>query len=171
MERCIEKYGGLVWSIAKRHIADHSSAEDVVQETFMDLWKSAGRYNPGVASESTFVGLLARRRAIDLVRKQSRQPATEPMPDGEALPHASDEPNPAMRCERADVRSALAALPDQTRQLFTLHFDEGLTHPEIADKVGLPLGTVKTQLRRGLIEVRNTLRRLEGGESPTAAAQ
>ena len=171
MERCIAEYGGLVWSIAQRYIKDHSSIEDVVQETFMDLWKSAKRYDPKVAAESTFIGMLARRRAIDVVRKQSRRPETEPMPEADSLPHATDEPNAAVRCEREDVRTALATLPEQTQTLFALHFDEGMTHPEIADKTGLPLGTVKTQLRRGLIEVRNTLRRLEGGTLSPAAAQ
>lgn len=164
MERCIDFYGGLVWSIARRHVNDSSLVEDVVQEIFMDLWKSAGRYDPKLAVETTFIGTLARRRAIDAVRRRSRQPATEPLPDFDSLDHAATEPDPSMRCEREDVRTALTDLPDQTRELFALHFDEGLTHPEIADKTGLPLGTIKTQLRRGLIQVRNTLRRLEGGE-------
>lgn len=164
MERCIDYYGGLVWSIARRHVSDPSLVEEVVQDIFMDLWKSAGRYDPKLAVETTFIGTLARRRSIDALRRRSRQPVTEPLPDVESLTHAAPEPDPALRCAREDVRVALTHLPEQTRELFTLHFDEGLTHPEIAAKTGLPLGTVKTQIRRGLIEVRNTLRRLEGGE-------
>lgn len=170
MDNCIVKYGGLVWSIALRYVKDRSSAEDVVQETFTDLWKSAKRYDPSVATECTFIGMLARRRAIDFARKQSRQPLLEPLPDAEALPHASTEPSAAVRCESADVREALKQLPEETQRIFALHFDEGMTHPEIAEKTGLPLGTVKTRLRRGLIEVRTLLRQLDGEERLSTAA-
>jgi RNA polymerase sigma-70 factor (ECF subfamily) len=164
MEQCVTKYGGLVWSIARRYTKDHSSAEDIVQETFTDLWKSAHRFNPATAAETTFVGMLARRRAIDYVRKESRQPLLEPLPEAESLPHASPETSPALRCESQDVREALKQLPQETQQIFSLHFDEGMTHSEISKKIGLPLGTVKTRLRRGLIEVRNILRQAESAQ-------
>ncbi len=164
MEQCVTKYGGLVWTIARRYTKDHSSAEDIVQETFTDLWKSAHRFNPATAAETTFVGMLARRRAIDYARKENRQPLLEPLPDAESLPLASSEASAAVRCESEDVRVALKQLPEETQQIFSLHFDEGMTHPEISEKTGLPLGTVKTRLRRGLIEVRNILRQAESGQ-------
>ena len=167
MKQCVTKYGGLVWTIARRYTKDHSSAEDIVQETFTDIWKSAHRFNPGTAAESTFVGLLARRRAIDYARKENRQPLLEPLPDAESLPHASSEPSATFRCESEDVRQALKKLPEETQQIFSLHFDEGMTHPEISEKTGLPLGTVKTRLRRGLIEVRNILRQADGVQPST----
>ena len=169
MDHCITKYGGLVWSIARRHVKDHSAAEDVVQETFTDLWKSAKRYDPAIATECTFVGMLARRRAIDFARKESRRPLLEPLPEAESLPYATTEPTAAVRCESENVRAALRELPGETQQIFSLHFDEGMTHPEIAEKTGLPLGTVKTRLRRGLIEVREKLRRLDGAQSSISA--
>ena len=169
MELCISKYGPLVWSIAKRHVQDHSSVEDVVQETFTDLWTSAKLYNPGIATEATFVGLLARRRAIDYARKESRRPQLEPLPDAESLPHATIDSASVLHCESEDIRTALKELPVETQQIFSLHFDGGMTHPEIVEKTGLPLGTVKTRLRRGLIELRNKLRHLESGlKSPSA---
>jgi RNA polymerase sigma-70 factor (ECF subfamily) len=161
MEHCITKYGSLVWSIARRYVKDHSSAEDVVQETFTDLWKSAKRYDPAIATECTFIGMLARRRAIDFARKESRRPALEPLPEPDTLQHPAVESAAPVRCESEDVRKALEQLPPDTQQLFSLHFDEGMTHPEIAEKTGLPLGTIKTRLRRGLIDVRDILRRLE----------
>lgn len=167
MEQCITKFGPLVWSIAKRHVQDHSALEDIVQEAFTDLWKSAKRYNPAIATESTFVGLLARRRAIDFARKESRRPQLEPLPDANSLPHASIESSATLRCESEDVRAALKELPEETQQIFSLHFDEGMTHPEIVEKTGLPLGTVKTRLRRGLIDLRNKFRRLDSGQSPS----
>jgi len=171
MEHCLTKYGGLVWSIAQRYAKNRSSAEDIVQETFTDLWKSAGRYDPSVATEITFVGMLARRRAIDFARKESRQPILEPLPDAESLPHVSPEPSAALSCESQDVRDALKQLPEETQQIFSLHFDEGMTHPEIVEKTGLPLGTVKTRLRRGLIDVRNILHRLEGVQPSLSSAR
>jgi RNA polymerase sigma-70 factor (ECF subfamily) len=171
MEDCLTKYGGLVWSIAQRYAKDRSSAEDIVQETFTDLWKSAGRYDPAVATESTFIGMLARRRAIDFARKESRRPIFETLPDAEALPHVSPEPSAARSCESQDVRDALKQLPEETQQIFCLHFDEGMTHPEIVEETGLPLGTVKTRLRRGLIDVRNILHRLEGVQPSLSSAR
>lgn len=162
MELCINRYGNLVWSIAQRYVKNRSSLEDVVQEIFTDLWKTAKRYNPAIATESTFIGMLARRRAIDCARKESRQPQLEPLPDSESMPHVADEPSASMRFDGEQVRAALNILPEETREIFSLHFDEGMTHPEIVERTGLPLGTVKTRLRRGLIEVRNHLRHAEG---------
>jgi RNA polymerase sigma-70 factor (ECF subfamily) len=165
MQQCITQYSGLVWSIASRYVKNHTCVEDVVQETFTDLWKSANRYDPAVASESTFIGMLARRRAIDFARKQSRQPQFEPLLDAEFLPHSSTEPTPFIRGESADITAAIQELPEETRHIFSLHFDEGMTHPEISEKTGLPLGTIKTRLRRGLIEVRNKLRNANSGHA------
>jgi RNA polymerase sigma factor (sigma-70 family) len=169
MDHCINKYGNLVWSIAQRYVKNRTSAEDVVQETFTDLWKTAKRYDPAIATECTFIGMLARRRAIDFARKESRRPQHESLPEVDSITHASDQPTAAMRCDSQQVRAALEILPEDTRQIFSLHFDKGMTHPEIVEKTGLPLGTVKTRLRRGLIEVRNHLRRLEGAEASIPA--
>ncbi|NNE90650.1 MAG: sigma-70 family RNA polymerase sigma factor [Verrucomicrobiales bacterium] len=170
METCISVYGGLIWSIALRYADDRSQAEDVVQETFMDLWKSAGRYDAAVASEKTFVGLLARRRSIDYMRKQRRQPPSEPLMAAESLPEELPEGSGERRVEHAAVLEMLKELPEATRELFTLHFEQGLTHPEIVERTGLPLGTVKTRLRRGLIELRNRLRHLDGPHSNPLSA-
>ncbi|MBU6300196.1 MAG: sigma-70 family RNA polymerase sigma factor [Verrucomicrobia bacterium] len=166
MQDCISRYGGLVWSIAERHVRDRSSTEDVVQETFTDLWKSANRYNPAIATEVTFIGMLARRRAIDFVRKASRRPQLEPLCPSDTLHHPDSMRSDAVRWEGEAARKALKQLPPDTQELFFLHFDEGMTHPEISEKTGLPLGTVKTRLRRGLIEVRDILRRT-GGSQPS----
>lgn len=164
MQQCISKYGPLIWSVAKRYVQNHSSLEDIVQETFTDLWKSAKRYNPDIATESTFVGLLARRRAIDYARKESRRPQLEPLPDAELLPQAVIESTASFRCESEDIRAALKELSEETQKILSLHYEEGMTHPEIVEKTGLPLGTVKTRLRRGLIDLRNKFRRLDSSQ-------
>lgn len=169
MELCIKKYSGLVWAIAKRYVRDHSSAEDVVQETFVELWKSAKRYDPAIATESTFIGMLARRRAIDYARKESRRPQLEPLPDAEALTQLTTEPSVTVSANGEDVRSVIKQLPDETQKIFSFHFEQGMTHPEIAEKTGLPLGTVKTRLRRGLIEARNKLQHLGAAQLSNSA--
>ncbi|HEY1068798.1 MAG TPA: sigma-70 family RNA polymerase sigma factor, partial [Pirellulales bacterium] len=74
VDECLARYGGLVWSLARRHTNNTSDAEDAVQEIFIDLWRSAARFNPQAASEATFVAMIARRRLIDRRRKQSSAP-------------------------------------------------------------------------------------------------
>lgn len=166
MDKCISRYGGLVWSIAQRYVRNRSAAEDVVQETFTDVWRTAKRYDPSIATECTFIGMLARRRAIDFARRENRRPQFEPLPEAESLSHLSAQPSSAINCKSENVRRAIKLLPEETQRIFQLHFDDGLTHPEISEKTGLPMGTVKTRLRRGLIEVRDKLRHLEGAEQP-----
>ncbi|QTN31050.1 sigma-70 family RNA polymerase sigma factor [Akkermansiaceae bacterium] len=170
MEHCIKRYGNLVWSIALRYVKNRSSAEDAVQETFTDIWKSAKRYDPSIATECTFIGLLARRRCIDFARRENRSPRFEPFPEIVEIPHSFIDSSSAIRCDGLQVRAALQILPDETQRIFSLHFEQGMSHPEIVEETGLPLGTVKTRLRRGLIEVRNHLRRIDGANPSTTAA-
>jgi RNA polymerase sigma-70 factor (ECF subfamily) len=158
MEECITRYGSLVWAIARRSISDTSEAEDLVQEVFTEIWKKAASFDPSIASESTFVGMIARRRAIDFLRRIGRRPGFEALDALDSFPQPVSETSSVV-CDAEAVRSSLASLPDDTRQLFHLFFDDGFTHPEIAEKTGLPLGTVKTRLRRGLITLREQLQR------------
>jgi len=159
MNRCITQYGGIVWAIARRYIKDTAEAEDLVQEVFTEVWKKSGTFNPAIASESTFIGLIARRRAIDFLRRSGRRPDFEPLSAAESLPQPVFQ-NHSVTCDPETVRTSLANLPPDTRQLFHLFFEDGFTHPEIAEKTGLPLGTIKTRLRRGLITLRDQLQRL-----------
>lgn len=158
MNECIDRHGGLVWGIVRRSLKDLTAAEDLVQEIFTEIWKKAGAYDPTVASETTFIALVARRRTIDFLRRQGRQPNFEPLENAWAIPE-STQPSPALNCDTEAVKSSVATLPDETRQLFHMFFESGYTHPEIAEKTGLPLGTVKTRLRRGLITLREKLSR------------
>ena len=160
MNECIDRFGGLVWSIVKRSVSNTTDAEDLVQQIFTEVWKKAGTYNPTAASETTFVALVARRRTIDHLRKTGRQPDIEPIEAAASVPAAgADETN--LNCDAEAVRASLAHLPADTRHLFQLFFEQGCTHPEIADKTGLPLGTVKTRLRRGLLTLREHLVRAD----------
>ena len=168
MDLCISRYGAIVWAIAKRYIKDTSEAEDLVQEVFTEIWKKAASFDRAIASESTFVGLIARRRAIDFLRRQGRQPGFEPLTAAESLPLPTSE-SCSITCDPETVKSSLANLPSDTRQLFHLFFENGFTHPEIAERTGLPLGTVKTRLRRGLITLREQLQRIGISNSQAAS--
>ena len=159
MDLCITQFGGIVWSIVRRYIKDSAEAEDVVQEVFTEVWKKAASFDPTIASESTFIGMIARRRAIDFLRRQGRQPGFESLAAAESFAQPTAEIS-SIVCDPETVKTSLANLPADTRELFHLFFDAGFTHPEIAEKTGLPLGTVKTRLRRGLIVLREQLQRI-----------
>jgi RNA polymerase sigma-70 factor (ECF subfamily) len=168
MNLCIDRYGGIVWAIAKRYLKDSAEAEDLVQEVFTEVWKKAASFDPKVASESTFIGLIARRRAIDFLRRLGRRPDFEPLSAAEAMPLPTAA-NCSVACDPEIVKSSVASLAEDTRQLFNLFFEEGFTHPEIAEKTGIPLGTVKTRLRRGLIALREQLQRAGISTPPQAS--
>jgi RNA polymerase sigma factor (sigma-70 family) len=158
MNLCIHHYGNLVWGIVRRYVKDLSEAEDLVQEIFTEIWKKAASYDPQVAAESTYIGLICRRRSIDFLRRQGRLPEFEPLTAAESVP-LPEAASPSVTFDPETLKSSVAGLPAETRALFHLFFEDGFTHPEIAEKTGLPLGTVKTRLRRGLITLRDQLRR------------
>lgn len=163
MRTCIENYGGLVAGIVRRYLSSPCDIDDVVQEIFMEIWEKADRYDPGRAKEATFIGLLARRRSIDAVRKLSRQPDLKPLTEEMDLMMTTE--SSGMGVDRDRVQLAIKTLPARTRELFQMHFQLGMTHPEIAEKTNLPLGTVKTTLRRGLLELRKTIKNTAGKEA------
>ena len=157
MQACMDRFGGLVWSLARRVTRSTAEADDAVQEIFVDLWRSASRFDPSIANETTFVAMIARRRLIDRGRRRQRRP------DAAALPEAAQPAAPALpdRTERREeVGRATAAFeqlrPEQQRVL-QLAIYHGRSHEEIARATGLPLGTVKTHARRGLIKLRQIL--------------
>lgn len=155
MERCIENFGPLVWTIVSRRVRDRGAAEDLTQEIFTEVWKMAGRFNPLLGSETTFIGMIARRRAIDWCRSRRGLPELEGISAAAGLPDLTRPPGEAMDGEA--LWRTLDHLPAETRRLFALHFEQGMTHGEISETTGLPLGSVKTRLRRGLIEARRLL--------------
>lgn len=161
MENCVDTFGPLVWSIVRKRVRDQTAAEDLIQDIFVELWKTAPRFDPTLGSETTFVAMIARRRAIDWVRKQEHSPKTEPLADHGG--YSADRAPDGAGLDRETLWQALAVLPEETRRLLALHFERGMTHQEISDQTGLPLGSVKTRLRRGLIEARTTLQHLGAG--------
>jgi RNA polymerase sigma-70 factor (ECF subfamily) len=157
MRECMDRFGGLVWSLAKRLSPTTADADDAVQEIFVDLWRSAGRFDPSIGSETTFVAMIARRRLIDRGRRRSRRIDAAPLP--EAPPAA---PGPTVdRTELAEeagrAEAALRQLRPEQQRVLQLSIFHGCSHEEIARATGLPLGTVKTHARRGLIRLRGIL--------------
>ncbi len=157
MQACMDRFGGLVWSLARRSAAGASDADDAVQEIFVDLWKSASRFDPSIATETTFVAMIARRRLIDRGRRRQRRLDTAALPDS-AQPTAPAEPDvPAKSEEAARAAAALERLRPEQQRVLQLSIYHGRSHEEISRATGLPLGTVKTHARRGLIRLREIL--------------
>jgi RNA polymerase sigma-70 factor (ECF subfamily) len=150
---CLARYGGLVWSIARRF--EGHDAEDAVQEIFLDLWKSAARFDPSIASEAAFVAMIARRRLIDRRRTRQRRPTTETM--GSEPPIADHARGPDSCAEASQAARALDRLRPEQRHVLLLATCHGLSHGEIAERTGMPLGTVKAHARRGLQSIRAAL--------------
>jgi RNA polymerase sigma factor (sigma-70 family) len=150
---CIARYGGLVWSIARRF--EGGDAEDAVQEIFLDLWKSAARFDPRIASEPTFIAMIARRRLIDRRRMRQRRPTTEAMAREPAV--ADHARGPDSCAEASQAARALDRLRPEQRHVLLLATCHGLSHGEIAAQTGMPLGTVKAHVRRGLQSIRAAL--------------
>jgi RNA polymerase sigma-70 factor (ECF subfamily) len=162
IRECLARYGNLVWSIARRF--DPSDAEDAVQEIFLDLWKSAARFDEAIASEAAFVVMIARRRLIDRRRMRRRRPATEQLP--EVPTHVDPSASPATCVEASQAARALDALRPEQRQVLVLSTCHGLSHGEIATQTGMPLGTVKAHARRGLLSIRAALLGVDQGDLP-----
>ncbi|MEO1584196.1 MAG: sigma-70 family RNA polymerase sigma factor [Planctomycetota bacterium] len=159
VEDCLDRYGGLVWSLARRMCPTRDEAEDAVQEIFVEVWKNAGRFDASIASEVTFIAVIARRRLIDRRRKAGRRPdesslIEETVRDG----GTSRVSGPLELGEEAEVaREVLSELSEEQQRVLQLSIFYGQSHEKIARSTGLPLGTVKTHARRGLIRVRDIL--------------
>jgi RNA polymerase sigma-70 factor (ECF subfamily) len=167
VKQCIDEFGGLVWAIARRMTRSRADAEDAVQEIFVDVWRSASRFDAAQGSEKVFVTTIARRRLIDRIRRGRMNS----MMDGE---EALDDPRFAeagnqgeIRAEAERAASVVARLRPEQRKVLRMGLLEGLTHSEIASATGMPLGTVKTQMRRGLIQVRQWMKI----DNPTVPAE
>ncbi len=155
---CLDRYGSLVWSVVKRAWNDAATVEDVVQEIFIDVWNSAARFDPEKASEATFIATIARRRVIDRRRRAGRAPVEEPVEEVEMSFEDRGLSGVDMGDEARLAREALEALKPDQRRVILMSVVDGLTHSEIATATGLPLGTVKSHIRRGLEQTAQELR-------------
>lgn len=174
IDELLSRYGGLVYALARRFCYEPSEIEDAVQEVFMAVWQSAGRYDAALGSEETFVAMVTRRRLIDRRRRSARR--AMPTVDADLGALVADAggggpgrlgvtdahaPDPATSGEESeDLQRALRLLrtlrPEQ-QQAITLSVFHGLSHEQIAALTGMPLGTVKTHVRRGFIALREAM--------------
>ena len=159
LEVLYDRYEKMAYSLALRITTNSSTAEDVVQDAFLGVWRNAALYVAGRGSVKTWLLSIVHHRAIDAIRR--RQPVSE-LPDGDDMPliggTAPDVwPEVAANLDRAAVQAALGALPDVQRVAIELAYFGGLTQAEIAARTGAPLGTVKSRMRLGLLALRRAL--------------
>ena len=157
VQDCLKAYGGLVWALARRMLRNSDDAEDAVQEIFLDVWKNAGRFDPAQSSETTFIAMIARRRLIDRIRSSGRRISADALDDVQAEPAVRSDQTMQMTLEAGDAVKAINALRPEQRQVLELSIVQGLSHQEISDTTGMPLGTVKTHARRGILQAREFL--------------
>ncbi len=157
VQDCLKTYGGLVWSLARRMLRNSEDAEDVVQEIFVDIWKNAERFDASQSSETTFVAMIARRRIIDRIRYSARRISPDSFEDVLVEPTNRGDQTIQTSVEANEAAKALAALRPEQQQVLQLSIVEGLSHQEISDATGMPLGTVKTHARRGILQAREIL--------------
>jgi RNA polymerase sigma-70 factor (ECF subfamily) len=164
IKECMDRFSGLVWSLARRLAGNSAEAEDAVQEIFIDVWRSAGRFDPSIASETTFIAMIARRRLIDRGRRRARRPEVAAIPETIESDAPTFDPAEVEEAAKAAL-SAMERLRPEQRKVLELSIQFGRSHEQIAGTTGLPLGTVKTHARRGLIRLREILAE-EGIEPP-----
>jgi RNA polymerase sigma-70 factor (ECF subfamily) len=157
MQQCMDRFGGLVWAIARRMTRSRADAEDAVQEVFVDVWRSARRYDPAQGTEKVFVATIARRRLIDRIRRGRLMQYTVDETALDDVRFAEPGTEGEIRVEAERAARAVARLRPQQQRILRMGLLEGMTHSEIAGATGLPLGTVKTLMRRGLIQARQWL--------------
>jgi RNA polymerase sigma-70 factor (ECF subfamily) len=157
VQECLKLYGGLVWSLARRMSPNTDDAEDAVQEIFIDIWKNADRFDDTKASETTFVAMIARRRLIDRLRKTNRQPNVDSLEDILVEPSNRVDREMQISIEAKEAAKAMENLRPEQQQVLNLSIFQGLSHQEISNLTGMPIGTVKTHARRGLIQIREIL--------------
>ena len=137
-------------------LRDEALAEDAVQEAFLGLWRSAGSFIPERAKASTWILTLVHRRAVDLVRREQRRRA-EPLEGVPEPAEGSAEEAAWLRLDRERVQAALASLPDQQREAIELAYYGGYSQSELAERLGQPLGTIKSRMFSGLARLRELL--------------
>jgi RNA polymerase sigma factor (sigma-70 family) len=151
-----DRFGRLAYRLAFRILRDRALAEDAVQEAFLAVWRSADAYKRERAKPSTWILTVVHRRAVDLVRREQIRRG-EPL---EVAPEPSvgavDE-DAMLRDRRAAVQKALTELPGEQRQALELAYYGGLTQSELAERLGVPLGTVKSRMFAGLGRLRELL--------------
>ncbi len=151
-----DRFAGLMIATAKRILGDRGGAEDLVHDVFMEVWRNCDNYEASRGSVRTWILVRLRSRALDRLRSASvrREVATEDVAPNEPAPESDD---PSLAPDRAAVRAALAELPAEQRTVLELSYFHGLSSSEIAERMGSPLGTVKSRTAAGLAKIRSAM--------------
>lgn len=157
MNECLLRYHGMVARLARRYLRLAEDVEDAVQDVFIDVWRSAERFDPSLGCEPSFVATVARRRLIDRLRRRSRRLEIEATALCDEVPAEEETDLVALGDEFDRARSAMQELRPEQRRVLELSLLEGQSHSQIAAGTRLPLGTVKTHARRGLSRLRGIL--------------
>jgi RNA polymerase sigma factor (sigma-70 family) len=158
-----DRHAALLFALIVRILHDRAEAEDALQDVFIRVWQRAETYNPVFGTPIAWLVRIARNRAIDRLRRRAASPATEP---AAAVVHDVEDHTPgpdrmAMTGEqRRVINGALSVLAPDDRRLIECAFFEGYTQTELAERFGLPLGTVKTRIRRGMQTLRDQLQQI-----------
>jgi RNA polymerase sigma-70 factor (ECF subfamily) len=154
MAQLYDRYSGVVYSVALRVLGDTAAAEDILQDVFMQLWRNPNLFDANRGSLPGWMAVIARNRSIDALRK--RRPEDE---ISDVVVSVEPDLVQGIEWSRAldKIRGTLGTMPPAQRSALEMSFFEGLTHSEIAEKTGEPLGTIKTRIRAGLVALRQAL--------------
>ena len=160
--RLFEEFGPQIRHYMMRHGADAASAEELAQETLLAVWRKAAQYSAAKGTPATWMFSIARNLRIDRLRREvCWQELSDDVAEGTPSEEAPPDATASERERQARVQAALSALPDDQRDVVTLAFVEGLAHHAIAERLSLPLGTVKSRLRLAYQKVRAALEDLK----------
>ena len=151
------RWGPMIYTAARRVLGDVAEAEDVTQQVFVGAWRGRGNFNPELGSMPAWLMGQARNRIVDRQRGRARDARLTQAAVRE-LAVAADVPSPESIIDRLLLADELALLPDPRGTILQLAFYEGQTYPQIADRLDLPLGTVKSHARRALLQLRKRMR-------------
>lgn len=154
-----QRYGGLAYSLAMRIVGDLHGAEDVVQESFLNVWRMAGSFNIRRGSAKTWLLSVVHHKAIDTCRRRRRLPLDNPNPDLILPPLEVEDvwEEVANNLDREVLTAALSQIPEEQREAIEMAYFGGYTHREISQLKQVPLGTVKGRIRIGMEKLRDLL--------------
>lgn len=167
LETLYDRYGVLTYSLALRVLGDPHDAEEVVQESFVNVWRAAKTYRSDRSSVRSWLLSIVHHRAIDKLRRRQSRIQPVALDDEMTIPDQADVwQEVAQRLTGDDIRRALGALPPEQRETLELAYFKGYTHSQIAQLMEVPLGTVKGRMRMGLHKLKSLLESTQPGMAP-----